>query len=515
MKKSLLVCALAPFAAASLAGEVEPAKLLHERQLMQDEEYSGPTCFTPAGETGIELCFNGTSSVDGNWYITTLEDADAMNAGIAATHADMDTMWVMIAGILVFFMQAGFSMLEAGCVSSKNVQNILYKNLMDACIGALVFWLFGYAFAYGNSDDGSFIGTANFALSEETNEGGTYHSWFFQWAFAATAATIVSGAVAERTKLTAYFFYSIFLTMFVYPVVVHWVWDSEGWLCAWNPDTALGNNGMIDFAGSGVVHMVGGFSGLMGAIAVGPRMGRFEPGGDEKYKPHNVLIAALGVAILWFGWYGFNAGSTLIIAGGASAVASKVAVTTTLAAAGAATTCTIFSRIVLGHFDLMLSLNGVLAGLVSITAPCPVVNPLAAIAIGAIGAFVYMGSSKLLKVLKIDDPLDAFPIHGVCGFWGVLSVGLFATDTNVLWSYGNDNSDVADFTQLTTQLVGGLCIAGWTIVTSGSLFFALKFLGQIRVSAEEEEAGLDSSEHNGSAFNKSTELMPTGARSDA
>merc|ERR1719444_259241 len=255
--------------------------------------------------------------------------------------------------------------------------------------------------------------------------------------------------------------------MFVYPVVVHWVWDTEGWLCAWNPDTALGNNGMIDFAGSGVVHMVGGFSGLMGAIAVGPRMGRFEPGGDEKYKPHNVLVAALGVAILWFGWYGFNCGSTLLIAGGASAVAAKVAVTTTLAAAAAAVTCSMFSRFVYGHFDLMLSLNGVLAGLVSITAPCPVVDPWAAIVIGFIGAFVYIGSSTGLKKLKIDDPLDAFPIHGACGFWGVVAVGIFASDKNADWAYGYDGSDeIESGTQIGIQLLGGVCIAAWTMATA-------------------------------------------------
>ena len=323
-------------------------------------------------------------------------------------------------------------------------------------------------------------------------------------AFAATAATIVSGSVAERCRLSAYFFYSTFLTILVYPVVVHWVWDSEGWLCAWGSNTSISNNGMIDFAGSGVVHMVGGFSGLMGAMAIGPRKGRFDEGGEDKYKPHNVLVAALGVCILWFGWYGFNCGSTLVIADGASAIASKVAVTTTLAAA--ATTCSMYSRILYGHFDLMLSLNGVLAGLVSITAPCPVVDPWAAIVIGIIGAFVFIGASALLKKLKIDDPLDAFPIHGACGFWGVIAVGIFATDANVAWSYGNVNDDVSTMKQLGVQLVAGLAIAGWTIVTSGALFFGLKLLGILRVSEEDEEEGLDKSEHNGSAYN-ATEML--------
>ena len=507
MKTSLLACAC--MASLAVANVAEPKAMVgNERQLMEANSTIGvgDKCFIPAGELTYQVCFSGNASTAGKWYIAELGEK-AQNAGIEQVHTDMNTMWVLIAGILVFFMQAGFSMLEAGCVASKNVQNILYKNLMDACIGALVFWLFGYAVAYGTANDGPYIGSGNFALSEETNEGGAYHSFFFQWAFAATAATIVSGAVAERTKLTAYFAYSIFLTVIVYPVVVHWIWDSEGWLCAWGTSDSKLNNGMIDFAGSGVVHMVGGFSGLMGAIAVGPRLGRFDEGGDAKYEPHNKLIAALGVAILWFGWYGFNAGSTLLIADGMSGVASKVAVTTTLAAAGAATSCTIFSRVVYGHFDLMLSLNGVLAGLVSITAPCPVVDPWAAIIIGVIGSAVYMVFSKLLK---IDDPLDAFPIHGACGFWGVVSVALFCTDENVAYSYGWDNTD----NLLITQLIGGGCIAGWTIVTSGSLFFALRMAGQIRVSAQEEEEGLDASEHNGSAFPESlgTEMLEKGAK---
>jgi len=401
----------------------------------------------------------------------------------------------------------------------------LYKNLMDACVGAMAFWLLGYGFAYGNADDNKFIGTANFALSEETNEGGTYHSFFFQWAFSATAATIVSGSVAERCRLESYFIYSIFLTVFVYPVVVHWVWDTEGWLCAWGTGKVFsgvdegpgGSNGLIDFAGSGVVHMVGGFSGLMGAIALGPRTGRFEPGNEEKFAPHNTLIAALGVVILWYGWYGFNAGSTLLVANGASSVAAKVCVTTTIAAAASACSCTIYSHFMLHRFDLMLSLNGALAGLVSITAGCSVVDPWAAAVIGILGSFVFIAFSALLKKLKIDDPLDAFPMHGMCGFWGVLAVGIFGTDDNVKFAYGNDVDAIARGEQFGVQFVGALAIAAWTVATAGGLFFVLKAAGILRVPLDIEAEGLDLSEHGGAAYNlgkDDTGLLLTEVKTD-
>jgi Amt family ammonium transporter len=456
-------------------------------------------CFNPDAVT--QVCID---AVTGLATVTTI--ADESGIGI---ETDVDVMWVLIAGILVFWMQAGFAMLEAGCVSEKNVQNILYKNLMDACIGALMFFAFGYAFAYGDGNDGSFIGTANFFLMAE--DGTTYHSFFFQWAFAATAATIVSGSVAERTKLSAYFVYSIFLTIFVYPVVVHWVWDSEGWLCAWKTDGlkfisgSEASNGFIDFAGSGVVHMVGGFSGLMGAVFVGPRLGCFEPvkdkdGNDIVHKAHSKLLASLGVCILWMGWYGFNAGSTLLVSGGTSFVASKVCVTTTLAAASGAITCTVFARIFYKNYDLMLTLNGVLAGLVSITASCSVVEPWAAIVAGIIGALIFIGTSALLKKMKIDDPLDACPIHGFCGFWGCLCSGIFATDANILATYGNDTLAVASGEQFLVQLLGSLCIVAWTLVTSGFLFFVMKKTMGLRVPEFVEREGLDLSEHGGSAY---------------
>jgi Amt family ammonium transporter len=269
-------------------------------------------------------------------------------------------------------------------------------------------------------------------------------------------------------------------------------------------DKIWGNN-MIDFAGSGVVHMVGGCSGLMGAVALGPRKGRFEEGGEAQYRPHSVLSAALGVCILWFGWYGFNAGSTLAISG-YGGIAAKVTVTTTIAAALGALTCTVYARVVPKEktWDLMLSLNGVLAGLVSITAGCCVVDPWAAAVIGIIGALIYIGASNLLKKLKIDDPLDAFPIHGCCGFWGVLAVGIFSSDANIKFGYdGAPTYSTGE--QFGVQLAGATVIAVWTLGTSGALFFTLKALKILRVSEKMEEDGMDASEHGGQAYNFAAE----------
>jgi len=266
---------------------------------------------------------------------------------------------------------------------------------------------------------------------------------------------------------------------------------------------------MIDFAGSGVVHMVGGFSGLCGAVFVGPRRGVFEEIPGVVHKEHNKLVATLGVAILWTGWYGFNCGSTLAISG-YSGVAAKVAVTTTLAAASASVTCMVygkvfgagFSNLGQGKYNLMQSLNGVLAGLVSITAGCSVVDPWAAFVIGIVGAMVYIGSSAMLKRMKIDDPLDACPIHGFCGAWGVLAAGLFASKDNLIAAYGVDNDAVSTGQQFAVQLVGVLAIFAWTMVTSGFMFFVLKVTIGLRVSDKHQDEGLDLSEHGGSAYDR-------------
>jgi Amt family ammonium transporter len=330
-----------------------------------------------------------------------------------------------------------------------------------------------------------------------------------QWAFAGAASTIVSGAVAERTKFDAYLIFSFAITVFIYPVVVHWGWGS-GFLSAWGamPD-ADGNarpllsgtatsRGMIDFAGSGIVHMVGGVAGLMGAIMVGPRKGRFVDGKAVTLPPSSPTLMALGTLILWFGWYGFNCGSTLMLSANAANVAAKVAMTTTMSAASGCVTMSILVRVLEKNWDIGMALNGILGGLVSITANCSVVNPWHAVIIGLLGAFVCYGASRGLARLKVDDPLDAFAVHGACGFWGLLATGIFCTDDNVAYAaYPNADTCFAckSGEQFGVQLIGAVVIFAWTAVMAGALFFALKMTIGLRVSEEMEEEGMDVSEH--------------------
>jgi Amt family ammonium transporter len=466
-------------------------------------------CFIAEEDTGdiSAICVNDTTGV------VTLEAASGDSATTAQINSDMDTMWIIICGALVFFMQAGFGILEAGCISEKNVVNIMFKNVMDASVAAICYWLLGYGFAYGNGDDGPFIGTANFALSEE--DGTSFHSFFFQWAFAATAATIVAGSVAERCKLEAYFVYSIVLTVFIYPVVSHWIWDTEGWLSAFNPEPLFGGYGMIDFAGCAVVHMVGGFAGLVAAKVIGPRTGRFE--GTTTYEAHNQLYCAMGVLFLWFGWYGFNCGSTLGVSGGVSAIAGRVATTTTIAAGSGACTASLLGRVMYGRYDLLLCLNGILAGLVSITSSCFCVEPWAACVIGIIGVLVYKLASMLLVKLRIDDPLDAAPVHGFCGFWGALCPGIFSNDAllKTVMGYDEEGTNVATGLQFLTQLVGCLAVVAWTVATSFVLFYTIKMTIGFRVDAATEEAGLDSSEHGAKAYYHAEKVNPTEVELEA
>lgn len=419
-------------------------------------------------------------------------------------------------------------MLTAGSVRSKNTKNVLLKNVLDACVGAIAYWIFGYAFAYGGSDDSNaFIGVGNFALSGSLGVltdgewgangdpsyvytdpsfggGNQLHFFFFQWAFAATAATIVSGSVAERTSFYAYMTYAFFLTAFVYPVVSHWVWDSNGWLNTLYGD---GETAVIDFAGCTVVHMVGGFAGLTGAAIVGPRLGRFDSEGKVVPIPgHSATLATLGTFLLWFGWYGFNPGSALALTGKGWLVAERCAVTTTLAAATGGVVTLVVIKLRDQIFDLIACLNGILAGLVSITAACAFVEPYAAVVIGAIGALVYIGAAQLLLMVKIDDPLEAFPIHGAAGMWGAIAPGLF----NRL-KYQEDAGFSSDTTNygafyggggrlLGANVVAILVIAAWTVALLGPMFFVLHKLQVLRISPEEEIIGNDVSKHGGVAY---------------
>jgi Amt family ammonium transporter len=377
-----------------------------------------------------------------------------------------------------------------------------------------VWYLVGYGVAYGGNN--WFIGGidfhGHFALSGVSDTGATHAhgydwvSFLFQYCFCAACATIVSGAVAERCDLVAYLAYCIVIIGFIYPVVVHWVWDSAGFLCAWNPKALMG--GMVDFAGSGVVHMTGGWAAMVGAKAVGPRLGRFERGlPAQEISGHSAALQVLGTFFLWFGWYGFNPGSALMIHGYAKD-AARAAVTTTLSAAGAAVTGLYIKRLLPpklggtpGVWDLSHTCNSLLGGLVGVTAGTSVVSPLGAIIIGFLSAWVYHGASCLMRKVKIDDPLDAFAVHGACGAWGCVAVGFFTVKE---YSYAG-SGDFGIFyggkgTLLAIQIIGVLLEIAWVVTTTGLLFPWLNGLRILRLKPEVEIAGADISKHGGSAY---------------
>ncbi|MGE3845005.1 MAG: ammonium transporter [Vicinamibacterales bacterium] len=408
----------------------------------------------------------------------------------------MDLAWLLIAGTLVIFMQAGFALVEAGFVRTKNVVNILMKNVLDACFGAMVYFAFGFALAYGASGTATeWFGWGGFFLHDRAD----YAFFFFQFAFAATAATIVSGGMAERTKFSSYIVYTCCITGIIYPIVSHWIWDGSGWLSAFNADF-MTPTGMVDFAGSTVVHSVGGWAALAGIMVVGPRTGRFGPGGKITAFPgHSIPLGVLGVFILWIGWYGFNPGSTLGLSGGFADIAARVAVTTTLGAAAGGVSATVFSWLKTGKSDAGLILNGVLGGLVAITAPCATVEPWAAIVIGGVAGVIIVYGVALLDTLKLDDPVGAVPVHLMNGIWGTLAVGLFSSNALMDNAYGvTDTYGIllgGGSALFLTQIIGIVAVGAWTFVLSGALFMAIKMTMGLRVSLEEEESGLDVAEH--------------------
>jgi Amt family ammonium transporter len=432
------------------------------------------------------------SGLGGAAAIVTLVPSVAHAQEGPDTQAILDNLWVFIAGCLVFFMQAGFALVEAGLTRAKNVVNIFAKNMSDALIGVLAFLACGWAFAFGGS--GRLIGSDQFFLWGEDltiPAGGGLSvatSFFFQVVFAATAVTIASGAMAERTKFATYLIASAAMTGFIYPVVVHWTWGG-GLIARIN----IGDAVYSDFAGSGVVHLSGGMLGLMGAIFLGPRIGKYGPDGKPRAIPgHNIPFAMLGVFVLWLGWFGFNPGSELA----ADSFVITVAVNTLLAAAagGAATMITVWLRS--GVPDIAMVGNGVLAGLVAITAPCGAVTPLPAVAIGAVSGVLVVFAVAFFDRIKVDDPVGAVSVHGVCGAWGVLSVGLFATyddaflgraDAGLFYGGGVD--------QLLVQAAMVLIIVAWVGSTSAILFGVLKKTIGLRVGRDEELEGLDVLEH--------------------
>ncbi len=414
------------------------------------------------------------------------------NPGLA-----VDFVWVLLCGFLVMFMQAGFACVEAGFCRAKNATNLMMKNLLDFVMGTLAFWALGYAILMGKDWHG-LIGTSGFFLAGNYYDVQTYLSFFWQLVFCATAATIVSGAVAERLKFSVYLIYSIVISAFIYPVYAHWVWGG-GWLS--KLPFGLGH---VDFAGSGVVHAIGGIVGLAGAMVLGPRYGRFDKEGRPKVIPgHNIPLAALGVFILWFGWYGFNPGSTF---SAHHLRISVIAVNTTLAAAAASLTAMLIVLAKTKKFDIGIALNGVLAGLVAITAPCAWVESWAAVVIGIVAGIIMVIGVYLLEALKIDDPVGAVPVHGFNGLWGIISVGIFADGTYGVYSikppfvkgllYGGGTG------QLIAQLIGAVALFAWAFITSYILFKVLDIIIGIRVSPEEELQGLDILEHGTPAYSE-------------
>ncbi|MEM1180259.1 MAG: ammonium transporter [Acidobacteriota bacterium] len=395
----------------------------------------------------------------------------------------LSTLWILMAAAMVFLMQAGFGMVESGLIRTKNSANVLMKNLLDFCFAALGFFVFGYAIMYGS--EGAFVGTEGWFLVGASSpvEGLPFEIfWLFQAVFAGTAATIVSGAVAERMRFTAYLAYSFLITAFVYPVVGHWVWGG-GWLASLD---------FHDFAGSTVVHGVGGVSALIAAWMLGPRFGRFNKNGTANViGGHSLPLVALGTFILWFGWYGFNAGSTLGM--GEPDVVARVAMNTTLAPSAAAIVAMFVAWGRYGKPDLSLALNGALAGLVGITAPCAVVGSGASIFIGIVAGFLVVFGIEWLNVVRIDDVVGAFPVHGLCGAWGTVAVGLFGQAS--LGSPADGLFYGGGFGQLGIQCLGVFACFAFAAVAMGIVFKTIDAVLGLRVSHETELRGLDIEEH--------------------
>jgi Amt family ammonium transporter len=413
----------------------------------------------------------------------------------------INVIWLFIGAFLVFIMQAGFALVETGLTQAKNATNITMKNVMDFCFGAIVYWAIGWGFMYG-ADKSGFIGVTEFfkgPMELSQDNGSFYITWFFQVVFAATAATIVSGAMAERTQFKSYLIYTCFISAVIYPISGHWMWSGDGWLA---------KMGFHDFAGSTVVHSVGGWAALMGAIVLGPRTGKYVKGKDgsvtvKAIPGHNIPYAALGVLLLFFGWFGFNGASTLQGVVGEGGIWSglnigRVATTTCLAASAGAVAALITSWIWFKKPDASMTLNGLLAGLVAITAPCAVVSPGAAVIIGLIGGVLVVLAVEFIdKVLKVDDPVGAVSVHCVNGIFGTIAVGIWgnAPDDGVAGLLHGGG-----FKQLGIQLAGIGAVALWAAGTSLILFLAIKAIFGLRVTPKEEAMGLDLSEHKSEAY---------------
>lgn len=439
-----------------------------------------------------------------------LSDAEALAADVEGTltiDARLDTTWIVVTGILVFFMQAGFAILEAGLIRQTGVVNALLENFMDAGLTALVFWAVGFGIAFG-ADAGGLIGTDNFFLAKAivVQDGAIYFpsmQWanpaialpnltvltffFFQFAFAATASTIVTGSMAERTDFVGDLIYTVLMGALIYPIVVHWVWGG-GW---------LGAASFHDFAGSTVVHTVGGFTALIGAAMLGPRanrkFGEFPPA-------HNLGLATLGTMILWFGWYGFNPGSTLGF--GNPGLVGLVLLNTTLGAAAGLVACMFLVYFRTGKWDLVFSLNGSLAGLVAITAGCAFVMPVSAVIIGAVAGILVYVAVVTVENLKIDDPVGAFSVHGACGVWGTVAIGIFGAPELMFGAFAGKGGLLAGggLDSLLLQAGGALTVAGFVTLAAFIMFGILKAVNHLRVDPVADKISIDAYEHGVSAW---------------
>jgi len=399
----------------------------------------------------------------------------------------LDTLWVLLAAFLVFFMQAGFGMVEAGFIRAKNTCNILTKNFLDFCMASIGFFMFGYAIMFGGGN--AFLGLKGWFLigAESGANVPLYAFWLFQAAFCGAAATIVAGGMAERMKFQAYLIYSFIISALIYPIVGHWIWGG-GWLATLN---------FADFAGSTVVHTVGGTAALVGTIMLKPRFGKYKPDGKPNaIAGHSIPLASLGVFILWFGWFGFNPGSSLHVGNGS--LIALVAINTNLAAAAGGISAMIIVWKIFGKPDLSIAMNGALAGLVAITAPCAFVDPWAAITIGAIGGVIVILGVILLDKLKIDDPVGAVPVHGMNGIWGTIAVGLLGKES--LGLAHNGLLYGGGLKQLSVQVLGSLSVIIFIVISMGIVFKLIDVTIGLRVSREEELKGLDIGEHGMEAY---------------
>jgi len=497
---------------------------------MSTTTYDGCVASSQGNDTVALQCLGRHLTSVSNDVQTVSDDVHSLQMGV-------DIFFLIFAATIMFFMQAGFTMLCAGSVRAKNLQNTIMKNVIDACGSGLAFFVCGYAFAYGGSaytqepdnvggepiysepqdTPVTFIGHQYFFLIDFDN----YAFYFYQYAFAATATTIVAGTLAERCQMLGYLCYSSFLTAFVYPVIAHAIWSNSGFLATQRSNPLFGI-GVIDFAGSGVVHVTGGFTALIASRILGPRKGRFDEekgiGLARRIEGNSSSLQALGCLILWFGWYGFNCGSVYHVSKeNLAQVAALITVTTTLGACSGAMTSLVVTSMLARRqtgevsFDLSDVLNGCLAGLVSITAGCGLIEPWAAVVIGAIGGIVYIITGPILLKLQIDDAVEAIPVHLGPGIWGMISVALFASPRWLIQVYGSANHPGlfysftyggADAHMLAANCVGLLFILGWVLATMLPFFLFLSYLGWFRTDSLEEIIGLDPSAEGADTITK-------------